>query len=497
MDYFTKLPNEITNIILSYLSFSDVIQLRRVSKRFKIAIDMNEEVWVNGQLVIKVDAQSQHKLFDGIKFFHEFGKFDCVELDCPDEIDMNLFKKQLVSFKMTNLVQNVDSIKLNVRQINIDSLEVLNLFSDICVNLTINSFTRKLVPDETNETLYKQLQIKSRTKVFMPKLRKFLVYFKVLNDYQNDEQFEKWIKMIIYSIYRVEEVAQLDSYKKWVKDKIRNTRLYYDSQLNQQIIETFKINKKIIKEFEAHFYYGSVNKMIQFLNNMQLDYLCFYEFSDYNFSYVNRTPEKKCKFSTKTVQIIKASENNVCQLFKKHPVLEDIEKLVLININGSIQSFLKSIESNLINLKKFESDLCSLERSFLCKIYENVEELDFHVNLGIYYLVKLINDVLPVSEKLKKIKLRFELTSDYVDIVNRFIKTIDILVHKYPNLEELSLDILSAYAYGHDLNKCLLYKYYGIAKSGTYRLDNYFENHKVKIIADVSFKNEETTYCIY
>jgi hypothetical protein len=226
MDYFTNLSTEITNIILSDLSFNDIIKLRMVNKRIKVTIDNNEEVWKNGKIVIKLNTQSQHRLFEGFLFLHEFGKFDCVELDSPDEIDMNWFEQQLHRFKISNMVKRVGNIKLIVKQININSLGILNLFSDVCVDLTINAFTRKLEPDETNETLYKQLQIKSLTRINMTKLKRLSIHFKVINDYKNNERFEKWIKMIIYSIYRVEEEEKLDEYRSWVKSKVRSTRLY-------------------------------------------------------------------------------------------------------------------------------------------------------------------------------------------------------------------------------------------------------------------------------
>ena len=131
--YSNQLPIELHYLIFDHLPVKHLAKLRTLNSSFKNLIDNTSYLWK--RVALKLELNSNTEIEPFLEFLYTRIELNSIKLNCPIVISKSLAKK-------TQTLQNksTKTFSLSIKQLNLLSICILNLFSDQCKSLAINSF---------------------------------------------------------------------------------------------------------------------------------------------------------------------------------------------------------------------------------------------------------------------------------------------------------------------------------------------------------------------
>lgn len=405
----SNIPNEIQNKIVEHLNFNDKKNTRLLNTHFRDLIDANFNF--NKQIRLKQTIKNFKTFKKLIELLNRWKSLTEIQLNFTYEMNKN----DLKLLKNAHIPLS-NSIKLNFKQINTNSIEFINVFSDTCTELTINDFlsspSTKLGQCELNLNKIKSLKID-------------LLYGKFCKNNLSCPNY----------------------------------------------LELFKLNKTTLKY--VHFKFPGIcknNLKIAFnlIDNTQLDTLVienltkfsFYEYKNGCYRYAKTLPETSAKLSTKELQLIRCDAHLFSEYFEYFQ-LESIENLKIVTLDCAstkrTDEFLRSLMDKLKNIKILNVDGSFLRYDMIHMCHypfefpSSLEE--FHLNEPIREekLNSFFRQLIPISSnkcKLRLIHLKMMTDSPLLSIS----KFVSILGFKYLSLKTLICDhVANGYINRYDI----------------------------------------------
>lgn len=362
MDFISYLPTPVFNKVLKLLSFKDKLTIRLLNKHLKTLIDDYQPIWRD--TCVKIDIINQNTLVNGIEFMKKFHRIHNLSLNCPKQL---ILSEDSLRY-CTHLMRNFE-IHLFVSVIDVNSLEMLNIFSTGCIELQIRLFSRTINTIESIGSLQKQLAMTNKPLIKMERLEKLSIAF----DFENlnkEMKIPNWISLVTCDFN--DSIDDLDNYL--VENDPFNEHLLampnynpiqFNEQISADIINSFQLNKCNLKELVLWDYSGGSYTMLKLLNNLYLNsiklkllnpsiYQDYYDSIDSSL-----LSFKNFKFISKSVELDDVSSDFVAKLFSGCVNQEFIEKLIVNDNPHSVESdktleIIYNNQQNLINLKQFD-----------------------------------------------------------------------------------------------------------------------------------------------
>jgi hypothetical protein len=134
---FSSLPIELLFVIFDFLTVKDLVKLRLLNKKFRYLVDGAFFVWKRIKLNLEFDSTLSN-INNMIDFVNHKPLISCLSISCHNLLTKRAFHK-LAENNNSTINQE---IKLNIKNVNLLSLNILNLFSKNCRQLSIDSFVK-------------------------------------------------------------------------------------------------------------------------------------------------------------------------------------------------------------------------------------------------------------------------------------------------------------------------------------------------------------------
>ncbi len=131
---FDQLPIELYFCIIDHLTTKDILNLRLLNSKFKLIIDSAKFIW-SKRVKLHVQINKNFKLNNMLNFLTNI-KTNSIEIDCLKQIKL----KNLQSSWSHSFEQEERDLRINFKVLNTMSIHYLNVFSDNCIYLKIESF---------------------------------------------------------------------------------------------------------------------------------------------------------------------------------------------------------------------------------------------------------------------------------------------------------------------------------------------------------------------
>jgi hypothetical protein len=130
---FDQLPIELYFCIIDHLTTKDILNLRLLNSKFKQIIDSARFIW-SKRVKLHIQINKNFKLNSMLNFLTNI-KTNSIEIDCLKQIKLKNLQSWSNSFE-----QEERDLKINFKVLNTMSIHYLNVFSENCIYLKIESF---------------------------------------------------------------------------------------------------------------------------------------------------------------------------------------------------------------------------------------------------------------------------------------------------------------------------------------------------------------------
>lgn len=332
---FEKLPLEVIENIFMYLKLNQIKKLRLVNKNVKYFVDNCRKLWEKKIIVrVSIDSNEDVTYFKGV--LENWKHLDTIVFESEGYFDL-----KGVDLKSNNLYAIESSTNLSGRtnlilnNFHVDSLSLLNMFSNACKTLGINNFDQEMIDDYIDQ-INSSKQIKSNMpKLDLPHLKRLVISRNV--NFKN------------------------------CGPRIPHQNGDVHTWLVEELVKKSALNYKNLKELTLIDWYGSLETLQKTLEGLNLDSLWIINGRSSD-KIVDRL-KNESKFSVKSLHL-ECTANIICLLLGHCADLSKIEELsikitwfspdigivMFLDDDSLLPRLLKKISGKLTNLKELIYD---------------------------------------------------------------------------------------------------------------------------------------------
>lgn len=401
------IPIELLFNIFEYLQPKDLINLRALNHKFKLIIDRCYFAWNDINLKIDLNKKNRNLLNDLIQFIESNRFIKSSEISC----------EKVVTFHRCEKLSKRTCFKLILTKISIQSIDIINIFSN-CVNtLIINSFCN----DSNQFSFLNQLNsIRFDDNLRLPHLKKLKISCLTFDSKQKSYYIS----------------SDLD----YLKSLIINPNL----------------KLRHLKDFYVKYFNGPLNSLLLTLNKLNLNRLQL-ECCDSEIFGNDICVLKKVKFKSKTIVLKNCSFSLIEEILLNTIDLSCLEKLVFkikdvsaeneLETNEKYENFIRLLYEKLDALCYFETNLNTTMLASLKNINlfsRNIICLNLLSNVNINNLQSFIKSFLVSNGLNEWLKiLRFKVTLDCNDMghKNLFLPTFQLFDNYFKTIHSIYINI--------------------------------------------------------
>jgi hypothetical protein len=402
-----NVPNEILFNIFEYLQPRDLINIRALNHKFKNFIDKCYFAWNDIKLKIAVNKKNRHLLSDFIQLIETNRFIKSSEISCD----------KVGAFQQCKKLSKRSNFKLTLTKLSIQSIDIINIFSNCVDSLIINSFCN----DSSQFCLFNQLNsVRFDDDLSLPYLKK--------------------LKISCLTFDLKQKSYYLSSDLDYLKSLVINSNM----------------NLKNLKDFYVKYFNGTLSSLLLTLNRLNLNRLQL-EYCDSEHIRYDAYQNKSLKFKSKIVVLKNCSFALSSEILLNTLNLKKLEKLILkvkdvpseseAENEEKYENLMRMLHKRLDNLCYFETNLNTNILVTLKNFHlftKNITCLNLLSNINLNNLSSFIKSFLissGLNEWLKILRLKIILDCDDMGHRNQLLPTFQLFDNYFKIIHSIYFNI--------------------------------------------------------